>query len=153
MYGLKENLNLNKTANDVCLDSNHSHFILADDPHATNFKSELNIRSRIESELRKRLVSFNDLDDRLKSKKRRSIDMKNASQYYSNDELNKSIKENENENKSLIPLISILINGGIDSLLVVKENLTKKVPTLLLSGSKGATDLICKIITSQDTLE
>ncbi len=34
-------------------------------------------------------------------------------------------------------MISIIINGGLDCLLVVKENILKKMPTLLLEGTKG----------------
>jgi len=44
-------------------------------------------------------------------------------------------------------MISIVINGGFDALLVVKENLNKQIPTLILAGSKGCSDLIAKALT------
>lgn len=43
-------------------------------------------------------------------------------------------------------MISIVINGGSDALLVIKESLIKKIPTLLLAGTKGCADLIVKAI-------
>jgi hypothetical protein len=51
-------------------------------------------------------------------------------------------------------MISVVLNGGFDCLRIIKENLSKKVPTLLLAGSKGTADLICKIVNfKKDELE
>ncbi len=49
---------------------------------------------------------------------------------------NESCKEENNVKEKAntqIPMISLIMNGGIDALLVVKQNLINKIPTLLLA--------------------
>jgi len=48
--------------------------------------------------------------------------------------------------KAEIPMISIVINGGFDALLIIKENLINQIPTLILAGSKGCSDLVAKVL-------
>lgn len=132
------------------LDSNHSHFILIDDKALTSaqltekssFDRELTVRGRLEADLRR--GNLKNSNNEIKLKKYKSAEaISNISPDVSDDEASRA---KEFEIKSIIPIVSIVLNGGSDCLLIVKENIIKKVPTLLLAGSKGVTDLICKVI-------
>jgi len=110
-----------------------------------SFDKEFKIRSRIEDELRNQNNSgIGQLNRKCKSIEAISL--------VSEDDLDQS--KNFSRNKSIIPMISVVLNGGFDCLRIIKENLSKKVPTLLLAGSKGTADLICKIVNfKKDELE
>ncbi len=104
------------------------------------FLSEENIfmqtskyRSGFENQLRKKRFSL----EKKKPKRFRSAEN------VSDNILDKSVNDDLINSRSIkkinveIPMISIIINGGLDCLLVVKENILKKTPTLLLEGTKG----------------
>ena len=88
------------------LDSNHTHFILVDDGSENQFGKEIEFRAKLEEEIRRG---------------------KSLEQYRN--------KNETLENRSQIPMILIVVNGGPNTLRTVIEYVKVKIPVLILEVS------------------
>ena len=153
IYGLRQmnKTNENECNKDVRLDSNHKYFLLIDDESETSesyalngtYASEINLRSQLEFKLKTNEIKQEINEYSIYNKK--SYDTMSLASNDDESEYKLGQIENNQFNYN-IPMISILINGGSDSLFLIKYNLENKIPTLILAGTKGCADLIVKAI-------
>ncbi len=154
IYGLRQmnKQNENEYNNkDVKLDSNHNYFLLIDDESETSesyalngtYASEIKLRSQLEFKLKTNEIKQEIKEYNINNKK--SYDTMSLASNDDESEYKLGQIENNPFNYN-IPMISILINGGSDSLFLIKYNLENHIPTLVLAGTKGCADLIVKAI-------
>ena len=99
---------------DGSLDSNHTNFILVDDGSEDQFGKEIEFRAKLEEEIR----------------------LGNTIENYRKKELN--------VNKTQIPMILIVVNGGLNTLKTVTEYVKVKIPVLILEVNQFHL-ILCKM--------
>jgi len=134
------------------LDPNHNNFILVDDgleAETKKFGKEINFRASLEAELHKP-GSYSKECEASNNHEKKLVD---ASQEDSKPTTStetaksKEIEEQETE----VPMVLIVVQGGPNTLKTVEETLLKKIPVLILAGSKGCADLISNACSQSST--
>lgn len=119
----KPNLRSSKkadTSQDILLDPNHTHFILVDDGSEGKFGKEIKFRAQLEAELRKG-KPLKHYENNLKKR-----------QYSNSAVVYEETETNEKEDQSLVPMVLIVVQGGPNTLLTVKESIKENMPVLVL---------------------
>jgi transient receptor potential cation channel subfamily M protein 2 len=114
------------SAGDSLLDPNHTHFILVDDGSDSKYGTEIKLRTKLVSEL-KRGKSL-----RYYEQKRERLNKLSQSMNASNAFSEKSEDCSEEEVDDSIPMILIVVQGGPNTLSTVTESIKENIPILVL---------------------
>ena len=109
----------------VMLDSNHNNFIFVDDGSRGEFGREIGFRSDLEKELR----AGKSLED------------------YRSQKLN---SKKMSEDRAVVPMVLIVVHGGVGTIDTVVKSLKNSTPVLILAGSNGCADLIANAYVRQN---
>ncbi len=115
------------SAGDSLLDPNHTHFILVDDGSDSKYGTEIKLRTKLVSELKrgKSLRYYEQRRERFNNKLGQSMNNSNAFSEKSED-------CSEEEVDDSIPMILIVVQGGPNTLSTVTESIKEKIPILVL---------------------
>ncbi len=116
------------------LDSNHNHFLLVDDGSRYEYGKEIEFRVNLEDELRKGKSIF--YYRKYFTERKKVCNNLNESQ-------SKDICKNDLSES--IPMILIVVQGGMGTLIRVVNYLKRNMPILVLSGTNGCADLIANL--------